>query len=346
VSAVRLRLTLFYAALLAAVSGLLLGASYLLVSRHLHRTLDAGVADRATSALASQYVLALLAALLLAAGGGWLVSGEVLAPLTRAIAAQRRFVANASHELRTPMTAIRVAAEVALDDPAPTVEDLRLVLRETVATSEGTERLMAALLSLAASTDGGRADDDVELGDVVRAVLPPSRRIDASLEPTWVRGDAVLLGRAAANLVDNALRHGGPGGRVRVHVHDAELVVRNGGPVIAREDLARLTQPFERLGRRASPGAGLGLSIVEAIARSHGGALVLDAPETGGLVARLRLPARQPAVVRSRSRTTSSTSSESVPPPSARANSRAPTSELRATTASPRVPSMASRRSR
>jgi len=292
VSSVRLRLTLFYAALLAAASCLVLGVSYLLVSHHLHRTLDAAVAGQAMSALASQYLLAAAGTLLLAAGGGWLVSGEVLAPLGRAIAAQRRFVANASHELRTPLTAIRVGAEVALQDPHPAVEELREVLRETVAHTEGTERLMAALLVLASTAEGARADEPVELAAVVRAVLPRSARIDAELEPTPVRGDPVLLGRAAANLVDNALRHGGPGGRVSVRVRHGELLVRNGGPVIAAADLARLTQPFERLGRSGSPGTGLGLSIVEAIAEAHGGRLVLDAPSGGGLIARLTLPRR------------------------------------------------------
>lgn len=289
-SRVRLRLTLFYAALLAGAGGLLLGASYLLVSGHLHRTLDASAADQAVAALGSQYALALVAVVLLATGGGWLVSGEVLAPLARAMATQRRFVANASHELRTPMTAIRVAAEVALDHPAPTVEGLRAVLAETVASSEQTDRMMTSLLALAEATDQRREDDLVELSGVVRAALPPGARIDADLQPTTVRGDAALLARATANLVDNAIRHGRPDGPVRVCVRNGELTVSNDGTVLAAGDLARLTEPFERLRRGSGPGTGLGLSIVKAIADSHGGRLILDAPASGGLVARLRLP--------------------------------------------------------
>ena len=290
-SAVRLRLTAFYAALLAATSALMLGVSYLFVRGRLQGTLDADAAREAVATLASQYVVAGIAIVLLAVGGGWLVSGQVLDPLARAIALQRRFVANASHELRTPMTAIRVGAEVALDDPDASVASLRATLHETIAATEETDRLTSALLALASSTDGAREDEPVALRDVVLRVLPRSPRIDAALDETTVRGDAGLLGRAAANLVDNALRHGPPGGTVAVRLRGSELTVSNPGAPIAPEDLARLAQPFERLGRRTTPGSGLGLSIVQAIAEAHGGRLTLEAPPAGGLVARLALPA-------------------------------------------------------
>ena len=289
-SRVRLGLTLFYALLLGATSAMVLGASYLLVRDHLYRTLEAPVAHQAVAALASQYVLAVIAVVLLAAGGGWLVSGEVLAPLGRAIASQQRFVANASHELRTPMTAIRTAAEVALRDPTATVDRLRDVLHETVAATDETDRLMAALLTLAAAGAGSRQDERVELSDVVRDALPAGATIDTELHPTAVRGDAALLARAVANLVDNALRHGRPGAVVTVRLRDGELTVGNDGAPIAAADLARLTEPFERLQRGSGRGTGLGLSIVKAIAESHGGRLALEAPAEGGLIARLTIP--------------------------------------------------------
>jgi signal transduction histidine kinase len=295
VTTVRLRLTLFYAGLLATASGLILLASYLLVRAHLHRTLAAVDADRAVSALGSQYLLSLLAVVLLAAGGGWLVSGEVLGPLERAIAAQRRFVANASHELRTPMTAIRTAAEVALDDPEPTVESLRAVLAETVAATEDTDRLMSALLALAGATDGPRADQEVELSAVVGRALPRGARIDADLRPTIVRGDAALLQRAAANLIDNALRHGGADGVVEITAAagatSAKLAIVDHGPGVPAEEHEQLFTPFRRADDRdPRSGLGLGLSVARGFAEAMGGGLAADHSVGGGLTMRLRLP--------------------------------------------------------
>jgi signal transduction histidine kinase len=163
-------------------------------------------------------------------------------------------------------------------------------LRETLATTEQTDRLLTALLTLAAANAGTRRDERVELSAVVGAALPDGARIDAALQPTTVRGDAALLVRAAANLIDNALRHGRPGSVVTVRLRDGELTVGNEGACIAADDLARLTEPFERLRRGSTAGTGLGLSIVKAIAEAHRGRLVLDAPAGGGLVARLVIP--------------------------------------------------------
>jgi len=222
-----------------------------------------------------------------------------------AVAAQRRFVANASHELRTPLTVIRTEAEVALDDPDATPEELREALRGAVETTERTEALLDGLLVLAASTQGARRDEPVDLGAVagraVRSLRAEARaagadvRVELPAGPMAVRGDEALLERLVGNLVENAVRHGARDAptRVRVGVEGGEAVVRveNGGRPIAPRDVARLAQPFERLDRRHGGGSGLGLSIVRAVAEAHGGRLELAAPPTGGLRAQVRLPA-------------------------------------------------------
>jgi two-component system, OmpR family, sensor histidine kinase VanS len=220
-----------------------------------------------------------------------------------AVEAQRRFVANASHELRTPLTVMRTEAEVALDDPDASVEELREVARAVVETTDRTELLLDRLLLLAASTEGARRDDPVDLAAVARRAAATVAgeaaaagvHVRLQLDPARVRGDEVLLERLIGNLAENAVRHGRAGGAARIRVREdgseVELTVASEGDVVAAADLARLGQPFERLRRERAPGSGLGLSIVRAVAEAHGGRLALEAPSSGGLVAGVRLPA-------------------------------------------------------
>lgn len=341
---IRLRLTLFYVALLALGTSGLLGLSWWLLGRQLERTLPSEVAGDVLGRLGMQYALAVVGTCLLALGVGWAAAGHALAPIRRiattarritenrlearvrpsgpqdelhelgvafdamldrvqdAVDAQRRFVANASHELRTPLTVMRTEAEVALDDPEASVEDLLEVARSVVESTDRTERLIDGLLVLAASGAGMRRDDPFDLAAAVRrgastiadeaAVARVELALD--LEPAPVRGDEVLIERLAANLAENAVRHGEAGARaclgVRRQGAGAVLTVASQGERIEPRDLARLGQPFERLRRERSRGTGLGLSIVRAVAEAHGGSLRLTAPETGGLIAEVRLP--------------------------------------------------------
>jgi signal transduction histidine kinase len=181
--------------------------------------------------------------------------------LASTLDAQRRFVANAGHELRTPITVIRTEAEVALDS-AGSEEGLR-------------EALLDGLLVLAAAA---------------RRVLAPD--VGASLRPAWVRGDPALLERLIGNLVENAVRHGCAPRTLQVDAAESEAVVRvvSGGERIDPAVVARLTEPFERGARTRGHGSGLGLSIVRALAEAHGGRLALEAPRGGGLAAEVRLP--------------------------------------------------------
>ena len=302
--ALRLRLTLLYAAVLAGATGGLLALSWWLLDRHLARTLPAGFADGVMAQVAWQYAIALAGLVMIAAGAGWLLAGPLLARVQAAAARQQRFVANAGHELRTPLTVIRTEADVTLADPDAGVAQLRAMGRVIIDAADRTEELLDGLLVLATAEHGERADEPVELAALTRraavSLRGPTARagvhfaIDA--EPAWVRGDPALLQRLVANLLENVVRHAGAGvAAIRVRDGPAALVeVVNGGAVIAPAELARLGEPFQRLdrSRAAARGAGLGLSIVRMIAEAHGGALELRAPAGGGLLARVTLPGR------------------------------------------------------
>ena len=213
--------------------------------------------------------------------------------LEAADAERRRFVANAGHELRTPLTVIRTEAEVALDDPDATTEELRAMGRAVLETSERMEGLLDGLLTLAAGQKGPRVMEPVDLAGVARraaAALP----VRARIAPAVVAGDEPLLARVVENLLENAVRHNRPGGEAELVVgaddRHATIRVVNDGPVVPAEDLAELTEPFRRLDRTRG-GHGLGLSIVRTVAEAHGGELRLRARSEGGLEAEVRLPA-------------------------------------------------------
>ena len=214
--------------------------------------------------------------------------------LADAFDAQRRFLANASHELRTPLAVIRTEADVALANPEPDVEELREV---AVAVSESvvrTEALLDGLMLLARSQPGLLRPEPLELAEIARRVARQtgpearSRGIDVRVagDAGTTTGDRALVERLVANLVENGVRHNVPGGWVDVApaptATSPSSRVRNSGPVVAPEHVGRLTAPFERLGRHGdAPGAGLGLSIVQAVADAHRATLVIDRPARG-----------------------------------------------------------------
>jgi signal transduction histidine kinase len=228
---------------------------------------------------------------------------DLFARLQAAFDAQRHFVANASHELRTPLAGLRTLLEVALADPGADADTLRSVCEEALALGGHQERLVQALLVLATSERGVSRSDTLDLAQVVEGVLAPRRGgaaeagIDLSgrLAPAVTAGDPRLIESLVANLVDNAVRHNRPDGRVEVATGTsgahATVTVANSGPVVPDDQIQRLFQPFERLapdrgGRR--DGHGLGLAIVGAVARAHHAALTATARPGGGLLVTVR----------------------------------------------------------
>jgi len=233
---------------------------------------------------------------------------EMLERLSSAFASQRRFVANASHELRTPLTVMRTELEVTLADPDASNGELREMAEAVHEALDRTERLVQALLMLARSEGAIGRRDPVDLAAAAQMALDHTARqaqaagltVTADLHAAPVRGDRRLLERLVANLVENAVGHNRPGGRVSVTTatRDGHSVVDvvNDGDVLDPETLPRLLEPFQRIDRGArSDGAGLGLSIVRSVAHAHGGAISLAACPDGGLRATVTLPRGEPS---------------------------------------------------
>ncbi|WP_433788508.1 sensor histidine kinase [Actinoplanes sp. CA-252034] len=222
--------------------------------------------------------------------------------LQHAVDSQRRFVANASHELRTPLAVQRTAIEVGLADPTP--ERLAMIRAELLRNTLRSERLIAGLLLLAKGERGPDVRTPVDLAAVVTEVIARDRGdVPVSFPPppgpVVVPGDEVMLAQLVTNLVQNAVRYNVPGGIVTITLTPAaRLTVVNTGPLIPPDRAGELFEPFRRLDADRTAGsasAGLGLSIVAAIARSHGGAAALTPNPDGGLTVRVDLPAHPPA---------------------------------------------------
>ncbi|WP_018681936.1 sensor histidine kinase [Actinokineospora enzanensis] len=225
----------------------------------------------------------------------------MLAHLDSAFDGQRRFIANASHELRTPLTLNRALLEVAVhrEPAAPGVRELGLTLLEINARHE---RLVEGLLLLARADRAPLERSYVDIADIVEHVADRTPaaavtlRVVAREAPT--SGSAVLLERVVQNLVDNGIRHNVPtDGWVSVttgtEAGRAVLTVANTGPVVPPYEIPALFEPFRRLAadRLATGGAGLGLSIVLAVTRAHGGDVRAVPRPGGGLVVTVALPA-------------------------------------------------------
>jgi two-component system, OmpR family, sensor histidine kinase MprB len=223
------------------------------------------------------------------------------AALDESVRAQRQLVADASHELRTPVTSLRTNIEILLETPDMEPLERREMLRDVVEQSEELSTLVNDLIELARGDEPGADAEDVRLDRVVAQCLERARRnaptlqFAADLVPARLDGVAERLARAVNNLLDNASRHSPPRGTIEVHAGPDGVTVRDHGSGVAEEDLPYLFDRFYRgTNSRGRQGSGLGLAIVRQVTEQHGGhASVANAPD-GGAVFTLELPASPP----------------------------------------------------
>jgi two-component system, OmpR family, sensor histidine kinase MprB len=222
----------------------------------------------------------------------------MLETLERSVAAQRQLVADASHELRTPITSLRTNIEVlAESDALPPDERARLLADVEEQTTE-LGMLVADLIELARGDEPRRESEDVRLDELVREAVARARRhapqvrFEAALQPVVVDGTRERLARAVNNLLDNAGKHSAPGGTVEVVVDTGGVRVRDHGTGVDPEDLPHLFDRFYRgASSRGRPGSGLGLAIVRQVAEQHGGSVRVANAVGGGAEFVLELPA-------------------------------------------------------
>jgi two-component system, OmpR family, sensor histidine kinase MprB len=218
--------------------------------------------------------------------------------------AQRRLIADASHELRTPVTSLRTNMEVLLAGAELEEGERRALLRDMVGQSEELSALVGDLIELARGDEGDPPVEEIAFDGLVAEAVErarrhaPAVRFRTALEPCTIQGVPDRLGRAVNNVLDNAARHSPSDGVVEVGLRDGTLSVRDHGPGVAADELPLLFDRFFRgAGARERHGSGLGLAIVRQVVESHGGAVDAANAQNGGLVVTLTLPAVEEPVV-------------------------------------------------
>ncbi len=266
-------------------------------------------AQEATLSLLLTLLLSIGGVALLGAGlGGLFLSNRALAPARLAWTNQQRFIADAAHEIRTPLTLLRADAEVLLRGRERLEAEDAALLEDIVAETHHMSNLATNLLTLARldNRSSHQEHEVVSLAELTRAAarrvqaLAEQRDITVHVESTndfYVIGDPVLLEQAVLALLDNAIKYNRQGGSVFVRAaaqdEQALLEVRDTGVGIAAEHLPHLGERFYRVDKarsREAGGTGLGLSIARGIAGAHGGQLSLSSIPGQGTTVTLTLP--------------------------------------------------------
>ena len=213
--------------------------------------------------------------------------------LERAVEAQRQLVADASHELRTPIASLRANIQTLEEAERLPAGELAALRADIVAELDELTALVSDVVELARGKRRSQELDDVQLDELVANVVEQARRrtnanvsFTTDLEPALVRGEADRIARAVSNLLDNARKWSPEGGAVEVELRGGAITVRDHGPGFDDADLPHVFDRFYRAkAARGMPGSGLGLAIVRQIAEAHGGsAEAANAPGGGGLM--------------------------------------------------------------
>ena len=205
---------------------------------------------------------------------------ELLLNLSASFASHRRFIADAAHQLRTPLAGLSSQIEVALVTPPA---DEKKLLQQLLATTQRTTHLANQLLSLARLEHTEQFMYEVVRQNLDALILESAAdfvtlgarkgiELEFNLQPCVIRGSPLMLRELISNLLDNAVRYTQPEGRVRVSLHCEDsccLIVEDNGPGVPVEELAGLGTPFHRITSGQTEGCGLGLAIVREISRLH-----------------------------------------------------------------------------
>ena len=220
----------------------------------------------------------------------------MLAALQEAIETQKRFVADASHELLTPVTSLQTNLEVLAKGSKLPAKKRKDLIGDLLGELREVRKLVGNLVELARGKNGERRGpvrfDNVVSDCIDQATLRyPKLHFVAELEPVTVEGDPDRLERAVGNLLENAAKWSEEGGLIEIGLSGGELSVRDRGPGIPDEDKSHVFERFYRAAAaRGMPGSGLGLAIVREVAEAHGGTVEAADAEGGGALLKLKLP--------------------------------------------------------
>jgi two-component system, OmpR family, sensor histidine kinase MprB len=217
---------------------------------------------------------------------------QTLDALERSVHAQRHLIADASHELRTPMAALRSNIQIFLDAERLPEHERRELQDAILAELDELTQLVVDVLELARGSTPSEQTEPVELDGLIRDAVDrtrrrsPSTKFELDIEPTVINNSSERVSRAVINVIDNARKWNPDDGAIEVSLRNGVLTVRDHGPGFAEGDLEHVFDRFYRSDHaRRMPGSGLGLAIVKQAAEVHGGsAVAVNAPDGGAIL--------------------------------------------------------------